>query len=144
MKLKIYHLEVIKMKKTTNLRIWMFLKAIPAVLLLLYYWLCTVEGYNPVFRYIHALTLVLAGGLVWWQISYAKKNAIFDEFGLENLKTTDSICMRIAFILMTVAALVCVFANFDGIIAGYFVVGGILVLAVTRAVIFSVIDRKGM
>lgn len=132
------------MKKTTNLRIWMFLKTIPAVLLLLYYWLCTVEGYSPVFRYIHALTLVLAGGLVWWQISYAKKNAIFDEFGLENLKTTDSICMRIAFILMTVAALVCVFANFDGIIAGYFVVGGILVLAVTRAVIFSVIDRKGM
>ena len=71
-------------KKETNLRAWMFFKIAPAVLLFIYYWLCTVEGYNPIFRYIHASTLVLAGGLALWQISYAKKNDIFDEFGLEN------------------------------------------------------------
>lgn len=131
-------------KKETNLRAWMFFKAVPAVLLLVYYWLCTVDGYNPIFRYIHASTLVLAGGLVLWQISYAKKNNIFDEFGLENLKTTDSICLKVAFALMTIATLACVFADFAGIIAGYFVVIGIVLLAIIRAIIFTIIDKKGM
>ena len=42
---------------------------------------------QSVFRYIHAVTLVLAGVIVWAQISYARKNKIFDEFARENLKT---------------------------------------------------------
>ena len=130
--------------KTVNLSVWMFLKVVPAVLLLLYYWMCTVDGYNPVFRYIHAVTLVLAGVIVWVQISYARKNKIFDEFARENLKTTDSACLKAAYVLMAVAALACVFADFSGIIAGYFVVGGILLLTIIRAAMFAVIDRKGM
>ena len=130
--------------KTINLSVWMFLKAIPAALLLIYYWMCTIEGYNPVLRYIHAVTLVKAGAIVWGQISYAKKQKIFDEFARENLKTTDSICLKIAYVLMVVATLACVFADFSGIIAGYFVVGGILLLTILRAVIFAVIDKKGM
>ena len=132
------------MKKSVNLSVWMFLKAVPAILLLLYYWMCTLEGYDPVFRYIHGVTLILAGAVVLAQVSYAKKNRIFDEFARENLKTTDSICLKVSFGLMTVATLACVFAEFDGIVAGYFVVGGILLLAVIRAIIFTVIDKKGM
>lgn len=132
------------MKKSINLSVWMFLKAVPAILLLLYYWMCTLEGYAPVFRYIHGVTLILAGAVVLAQVSYAKKNRIFDEFARENLKTTDSICLKVSFGLMTVATLACVFAEFDGIVAGYFVVGGILLLAVIRAIIFTAIDKKGM
>ena len=71
----------------------------------------------------------MAGAVVLAQVSYAKKNRIFDEFARENLKTTDSICLKVSFGLMTVATLACVFAEFDGIVAGYFVVGGILLLA---------------
>lgn len=130
--------------KTINLSVWMFLKAVPAALLLLYYWMCTVEGYNPVFRYIHAATLVLAGVIVWAQISYARRHKIFDEFARENLKTTDSICLKIAYVLMVVATLACVFADFSGIVAGYFVVGGILLLTIIRAIMFAIIDKKGM
>ena len=103
--------------------------SLPAILLLLYYWMCTLEGYDPVFRYIHGVTLILAGAVVLAQVSYGKKNRIFDEFARENLKTTDSICLKVSFGLMTVATLACVFAEFDGIVAGYFVVGGILLLA---------------
>jgi len=133
-----------KKTKTINLRAWMFLKTLPAILLLLYYWMCTIEGYNPVFRYIHGVTLLLAGAVVWAQVSYAKKNNIFDEFALENLKTTDSICLRVSFALMSIETLACVFADFNGIIAGYFVVGGILLLTIIRAIIFTIIDKKGM
>ena len=130
--------------KTMNLSVWMFLKTVPAVLLFLYYWMCTIDGYGPVFRYIHAVTLVLAGAIVWAQISYARKNKIFDEFARENLRTTDFICLKIAYALMVIAVLACIFPDFSGIVAGYFVVGGILLLTVVRAVIFAVIDKKGM
>ncbi len=130
--------------KPVNLSVWMFLKAVPAALLLLYYWMCTVEGYDPVFRYLHASTLVLAGALVLAQVSYARKRKIFDEFARENLKTTDSICLKVAYVLMVAAVLACIFADFSGIIAGYFVVGGILLLTLIRASLFAVIDKKGM
>ena len=130
--------------KPVNLSVWMFLKAVPAALLLRYYWMCTVEGYAPVFRYLPASPLVLAGALVWAQVSYARKRKIFDEFARENLKTTDSICLKVAYVLMVAAVLACIFADFSGIIAGYFVVGGILLLTLIRASLFAVIDKKGM
>ena len=73
-----------------------------------------------------------------------EEKKLFDEFARENLKITDSICLKIAYALMVIAALACVFADFSGIIAGYFVVGGILLLTIVRAVMFAVIDKKGM
>jgi uncharacterized membrane protein len=130
--------------KTINLSVWMFFKAVPAALLLVYYCMCTWNGYDPVIRYFHAACLTMAGALVWGQISYAKKHNIFDEFARENLKTTDSICLKLAYVLMVIAALACVFADFNGMIAGYFVVGGIFLLTVLRATIFAVIDKKGL
>ena len=126
--------------KSINLSVWMFLKAVPAVLLFIYYSMCTWDGYDPTLRYLQAV----AGVIVLWQVSYAKKKKLFDEFSRENLKITDSICLKIAYALMVIAALACVFADFSGIIAGYFVVGGILLLTIIRAVMFAVIDKKGM
>ena len=130
--------------KSTNLSVWMFLKAVPAALLLIYYGMCTWDGYDPTLRYLQAVSLVLAGVIVLWQVSYAGKNRLFDEFAWKNLKTTDSICLKIAYALMVIAALACVLADFSGMIAGYFVVGGVLLLTIIRAVIFAVIDKKGM
>ena len=91
-----------------NLSVWMFGKAAPAALFLFYYWACTVAGWTPAFRYVQAVSLVLAAVLVWAQVSYARKQKLFDEFARENLKTTDSICLRVAYVLMTAAALACV------------------------------------
>ena len=130
--------------KTINLSVWMFFKAIPAALLVVYYGMCAWNGYDPIIRYLHAACLTLAVALVLGQISYAKKHNIFDEFAKENLKTTDSICLKLAYVLMVIAALACVFADFNGIIAGYFVVGGIFLLTVLRATIFAIIDKKGL
>ena len=130
--------------KTINLCVWMFFKAVPAALLVVYYGLCAWNGYDPVIRYLHAACLVFAAALVWGQISYAKKRNIYDEFAKENLKTTDSICLKLAYILMGIAALACVFADFNGILAGYFVVGGIFLLTILRAAVFTVIDKKGL
>ena len=130
--------------KSINLSVWMFLKAVPAALLFIYYGMCTWDGYDPTLRYLQAVSLVLAGVIALWQGSYAKKKKLFDEFARENLKITDPLCLKIAYALMVIAALACVFADFSGIIAGYFVVGGILLLTIVRAVMFAVIDKKGM
>ena len=130
--------------KTLNLSVWMFFKAVPEALPVVYYGMCAWNGYGPVIRCLHAACLILAGAFVWGQISYAKKHSIFDEFARENLKTTDSICLKLAYVRMVIAALACVFADFNGIVAGYFVVGGIFLLTVLRAAIFAVIDKKGL
>ena len=106
--------------------------------------MCTLEGYAPVFRYLHAVTLVLAIGLAWGQISYAKRRQLFDEFARENLKLTDSLCLKIACLLMAAATLACVFADFSGIVAGYCVVWGLFVLTVVRAILFTIIDKRGL
>ncbi len=130
--------------KSMNLKAWMFLKITPAVLFLLYYWMCTRDSFHPAYFYIQTAVFAAAGLLVAFQISYAKKRDIFDEFARENLKTTDSICLKIAYGLMILAAFVCVFTDFSGEIAGYGILISIVLLTVLRALIFSVIDIKGM
>ena len=122
----------------------MFLKITPAVLFLVYYWMCTRDHFHASYVYIQTAIFAAAGALVALQLSYAKKKDIFDEFARENLKTTDSICLKITFALLIAAAIICIFTDFSGVIVGYCVLGTILLLTVLRAAIFFIIDKKGM
>lgn len=130
--------------KKINLSAWMFLKITSAALFLVFYWMCTRDSFHPAYMYIQTAVFAIAGLFVGFQISYAKKKDIFDEFARENLKTTDSICLKIAYALMIIAAIVCIFTDFSGVIAGYGILISILVLTILRAVIFTMIDKKGM
>ena len=38
--------------KPISLSVWMFLKAVPAALLVFYYGMCTWDGYDPTLRYL--------------------------------------------------------------------------------------------
>ena len=86
----------------------------------------------------------LAGGLFAYQLYYAKRRDIFDEFARENLRTTDSICLKIACGVLVLAAVLCVFSDFSGIVVGYALLIKLLALTVARAVLFTVIDKRGM
>lgn len=130
--------------KTINLRAWMFLKIAPAALLLLYYWMCARTDFHTSYRYAQSAVLALAGGLFAYQLYYAKRRDIFDEFARENLRTTDSICLKIACGVLVLAAVLCVFSDFSGIVVGYALLMGLLALTVARAVLFTVIDKRGM
>lgn len=130
--------------KTINLRAWMFLKIAPAALLLLYYWMCARTDFHTSYLYVQAAVLALAGGLFAYQLYYAKRRDIFDEFARENLRTTDSICLKIACGVLVLAAVLCVFSDFSGIVVGYALLIGLLALTVARAVLFTVIDKRGM
>ena len=130
--------------KTINLRAWMFLKSAPAALLLLYYWMCARTDFHTSDLYVQSAVLALAGGLFAYQLYYAKRRDIFDEFARENLRTTDSICLKIACGVLVLAAVLCVFSDFSGIVVGYALLIGLLALTVARAVLFTVIDKRGM
>lgn len=130
--------------KTINLRAWMFLKIAPAALLLLYYWMCARTDFHTSYLYVQSAVLALAGGLFAYQLYYAKRGDIFDEFARENLRTTDSICLKIACGVLVLAAVLCVFSDFSGIVVGYALLIGLLALTVARAVLFTVIDKRGM
>lgn len=130
--------------KTINLRAWMFLKIAPAALLLLYYWMCARTDFHASYLYVQSAVLALAGGLFAYQLYYAKRRDIFDEFARENLRTTDSICLKIACGVLVLAAVLCVFSDFSGIVVGYALLIGLLALTVARAVLFTVIDKGGM
>lgn len=84
------------------------------------------------------------GGLFAYQLYYAKRRDIFDEFARENLRTTDSICLKIACGVLVLAAVLCVFSDFSGIVVGYALLIKLLALTVARAVLFTVIDKRGM
>ena len=56
----------------------------------------------------------------------------------------DSICLKAAYVLMIGAAVVCIFTDFSGEAAGYGILISILLLTVLRAILFAVIDKKGM
>ena len=130
--------------KTINLRAWMFLKIAPAALLLLYYWMCARTDFHASYLYVQSAVLALAGGLFAYQLYYAKRRDIFDEFARDNLRTTDSICLKIACGVLVLAAVLCVFSDFSGIVVGYALLIGLLTLTVARAVLFTVIDKRGM
>lgn len=131
-------------EKKMNLKVWMFLKIAPAAFFVLYYWMCTRSDFQPYYQYIQYVVFILTGILVGIQIAYAKKRDIFDEFAKENLKTTDSICLKVAYVLMVVTVIACVLPPVSGKLAGYCVVISILLLTILRAVIFCIIDKKGI
>lgn len=130
--------------KSINLRAWMFLKIAPAALLLLYYWMCARTDFHTSYLYVQSAVLALAGGLFAYQLYYTKRRDIFNEFARENLRTTDSICLKIACGVLVLAAVLCVFSDFSGIVVGYALLIGLLALTVARAVLFTVIDKRGM
>ena len=130
--------------KTINLRAWMFLKIAPAALLLLYYWMCARTDFHASYLYVQSAVLALAGGLFAYQLYYAKRRDIFDEFARENLRTTDSICLKIACGVLVLAAVLCVFSDFSGLGVGSALLIRLLALTVARAVLFTVIDKRGM
>ena len=94
----------------------------PAVLLIGVLWIViTWNGYDLLSVICTPLHLRLPVGDCLRQISLCKKHNIFDEFAKKNLKTTDTLfCLKLAYVLMVNAPLACVFADFNGIIAGIF------------------------
>jgi hypothetical protein len=149
------------MRKKLSLRIWMYLKIIPITIITAFYFLdVRVMSNHPLHT---AIIFIIFAGLGLF-FHYTKKKDLFDESAKESLRRTDSICLKVIF---TVAILI-VFCQFitsafdfrfyldeasppihslldlSGVVLGYGVVLLILILTILRAIIFTIIDRRGI
>ena len=135
-------------QKKISLRIWMFLKIAPSALLVLMYWTNVRTVSHPMHFGITFIVLLFFGLFSY----YDKRADLFDESAKENLKRTDSICLKVAYafgILSTVGFMIPARLFVDapvvtGRTIGYGIVFSILFLTILRACIFSMIEKKGI
>ena len=133
--------KIITEDKKVNLRMWMSLKIIPSLLLFAYYWMCVRLDFQPVYTIIQN---ALIGVMLIFLLILRGKREVFDEFAKETLYKTDSICLKIAYIIMGIILLHSAFLTPNAIMTGYLIAGGIVVLTIIRTIIFCVIDKRGL
>lgn len=130
--------------KKMNLRTWMIFKIIPSILLVIYYWMWARTDYKQSYMIIQNVFGCFVGGVFAIQFFYGKKRDIIDEFARETLYKTDSLCLKICYVLLVLISFASVIFELSGIIIGYLLVGSILVLTSIRAISFCRIDSRGI
>ena len=71
------------------------------------------------------------------------KQESFDELAEQNLKETDSICLKISIVSLVAIAFMGALTILDAIAMGYAIVGWLVVMMILRFIIFSIKDIKG-
>ncbi len=121
-------------------------KIIYAMLLVLYYWMWARRDWHEYYMTIQNMVVVftviffsLRAGRI---IKFSKEEK--DELAVQNLRRTDAIALKIMVVSTAAIAFACAVLFIDGALAGYALVGMILVLAIIRFIIFWVMDSKGI
>ncbi len=121
-------------------------KIIYAMLLVLYYWMWARRDWHEYYMTIQNMVVVftviffsLRAGRI---IKFSKEEK--DELAVQNLRRTDAIALKIMVVSTAAIAFACAVSFIDGALAGYALVGMILVLAIIRFIIFWVMDSKGI
>lgn len=134
------------MKSKVTLKEIVGTKIIYAVLLVCYYWMWARRDWHDYYEAIQntvfLFTIVffaMQAGRVW---KYNKEEK--DELAIQNLRRTDAIGLKMMIAAAIIIAFGCAVGAMDGRMAGYALVGMILVLAVMRFIIFCVMDSKGV
>lgn len=134
------------MKSKVTLREFVGTKIIYAVLLVCYYWMWARRDWHD---YYTAIQNVIVGFTVLFFAiqadrirKYSKEEK--DELAIQNLRRADAIGLKIMIAAAILIAFACATTLIDGIMAGYALVGTILVLTVIRFIIFCMMDSKGV
>lgn len=133
------------MKKKVSLREIVGTKIIYAVLVAIYYWMwarrdwhdfyVTIQNAVGIFTVVYLL--LMASRIR----KYKQEN--FDELAEQNLKATDSICLKISIVSLVAIAFMGALTILDAIAMGYAIVGWLVVMMILRFIIFSIKDIKG-
>ena len=136
--------------KNISLRAWMFLNIAPSALLGFVYWTNVRTHSHPMSLVV---TLIIFGFFAVFNI-FSKRTDLFDESAKENLRRTDSICLKTAYALGVLIVFLAATSTrlfpivelprVTGALLGYCIIFLILLLSILRAVVFSVIDRRGI
>lgn len=134
------------MKKKVTLKELVGTKIVYALLLVCYYWMWARRDWHDYYTTIQNLvayfTLIFFVGRAVRIKKYNKE--VKDELAIQNLRRTDAICLKIMVVVAVVIAFAGALTIFDGIMAGYALVGSILIISIIRLIIFHIMDSKGV
>lgn len=134
------------MKSKVTLKEMVGTKIIYAALLVCYYWMWARRDWHDYYMTIQKAVVVFT--VLFFAIQadrirkYSKEEK--DELAIQNLRRADSIGLKIMTVSAVVIAFACGVTFLDGTMAGYALVGMVLLSAVIRFIIFSVMDSKGV
>ena len=123
-----------------NLRVWMVVKVVPALLLLLFFHL-VVTGNNidsNVFSSLSLLVLVL--------LKIVKKFWVesTDERSKDIFQKIDALCYKVCLLMIVIEIFPFLFLDSAvPLLVGYLLVGSICALTIFRSIGFIVLDKKG-
>lgn len=134
------------MKSKVTLREIVGTKIIYAALLVCYYWMWARRDWHD---YYTTIQNVITGFTILFFAMQANRIRKYskeekDELAIQNLRRTDAIGFKIMIAATIAIAFACAVTFIDGRMAGYALMGMILVLTVIRFVIFCVMDNKGV
>lgn len=128
------------MKKKVSLKVWMIIKIIPALLLVLFYWMLVNKKYNPIHTYLQYAILAC----MFISLYIVEKNRdVVDEYTKEILSKTNTVCLNLSYAIFGVLLFACAL-NTNSIVIGYGIVISLCILIVLRSIIFCVLDSRGM
>ncbi|MBP2034152.1 putative Tic20 family protein [Clostridium algifaecis] len=127
------------MKKKVSLKIWMISKIIPALSLVLFYWMGVQMKDHPTYAYLQYI--ILAGMLLILYI-IQKHHDIVDEYAKEILNKTDAICFKLSYVVFGIVLLPCVLININSITTGYIIVITLCIIGILRSIIFCFLDSR--
>lgn len=123
-------------------------KIVFAILIAVYYWMWARNDWKDSYMTIQTIVVIFS---FYYFVSrslrlrkYKKETP--DEMVEANLKRCDSICLKISVGALVLLSFVCAVGRFTLTteVVGYCMVGVLIVLAVTRTVIFYLMDQKGL
>ena len=134
------------MKSKVTLKEIVGTKIIYAALLVCYYWMWARRDWHDYYMTIQNMVVVFTIAFFAIQAGrihrYSKEEK--DELAIQNLCRTDAIGFKIMMAATIIIAFACAVTFIDGVMAGYALVGMILVLTIIRFIIFCVMDSKGI
>ena len=134
------------MKSKVSLKELVGTKIVYALLLVCYYWMWARRDWHD--YYMSIQYAVVGFSILFFLIQidrilkYSKETK--DELAVQNLRRTDAICLKIMIVAAIIIAFAGAMALFDVRMAGYALVGIILVLAIIRFIVFCIMDSKGV
>lgn len=134
--------------KKVSLRELVADKIVFAILIAVYYWMWARNDWKNYYATIQVVVYVFS---FYYFVSrsirlrkYKKETP--DEMAEANLKRCDAICLKISVISLVIISFVCAMGRFalTTEIIGYCLIGLLVLLAITRTIIFYCMDKKGL
>ena len=133
------------MKKVTLLEL-VATKIIYAVLLALYYWMFARRDWHDYYSTLQNVVAIITIFFFVYQYVRIKKykQEITDELATQNLKRTDSICIKIFSVAVIITAFMGAIEIINNLQMGYVLMGILVAISTIRTIIFYVMDTKGI